>query len=87
MLPSIERFQKVSKDASLEWKSSHAFGKDYAKTLSYWRDAFEVAILSNTLPKEFNAQFQRIWRYYLTYCEGGFLGGGLNVHQIAMQKK
>ncbi len=86
MLPSIERFQAVVEDAGLAWKSGHSFSKDYAKTLGYWREAFEGAIQKNTLPQEFNAQFQRIWRYYLAYCEGGFLGGGLDVHHIALQK-
>ena len=35
----------------------------------------------------FDARFGDLWRYYLMYCEGGFRGGGINVHQVTLVKQ
>lgn len=45
---------------------------DYAKTLKVWRERF----LSNQpaiTELGFNEDFIRLWEYYFSYCEGGFL--------------
>jgi cyclopropane-fatty-acyl-phospholipid synthase len=87
MLPTIERLKQTSGKAGLDWRGNTGFGQHYAQTLRTWYEAFQSAVSKGQLPKGFDERFQRIWRYYLTYCEGGFLGGGIDVHQVALVKK
>jgi cyclopropane-fatty-acyl-phospholipid synthase len=37
-------------------------------------------------PMGFDERFRRLWRYYLSYCEGGFDAGSIDVHQIVYRK-
>ena len=68
-------------------KIKKSFAKDYAKTLSIWRKSF----LSNweyiSKEERFNENFKRMWEYYLSYCEAGFLSGTTDVHQIVIKKQ
>ena len=36
--------------------------------------------------QRFNESFKRMWEYYLSYCEAGFLLGSTDVHQILFNK-
>jgi cyclopropane-fatty-acyl-phospholipid synthase len=38
------------------------------------------------LPSGFDPRFQRLWRFYLMYCEAGFRGGGITVAQVTLVK-
>ncbi len=48
------------------------FGDSYARTLRLWRERFEAA-WSEIRAGGFDESFRRRWRFYLAYCEGGFL--------------
>ena len=50
------------------------FGQDYAKTLATWRNNFRAA-WPHLRPLGFDDRFRRLWKYYLAYCEAGFLSG------------
>ena len=85
MLPSISSLKSEVERAGLSWHENKGFGLDYARTLAEWRVVFnqrwdEVAKLG------FDERFQRFWNYYLSYCEGGFRAGNIDVHQIGLQK-
>lgn len=84
MLPSVGAFADQVRQAGLELTQQAEFGADYARTLAAWRKAFNAAWHARRLPAGFDAHFQRIWNYYLAYCEGGFRGGGINVMQTAL---
>jgi cyclopropane-fatty-acyl-phospholipid synthase len=86
MLPSVPRFRKAAEDAGLNWGQTHFFGKHYAQTLNAWGKAFHQAFESRHLPAGFDETFRRIWHYYLTYCEGGFRAGGIDVMQVSLIK-
>jgi cyclopropane-fatty-acyl-phospholipid synthase len=62
-------------------------GADYARTLAEWRERFDAAIDAGKLPPEYDEQFVRLWRFYLMYCEGGFRGGGIDVHQVTLVRE
>ena len=62
-----------------------AFGLDYARTLRMWRERYVEAVARGKLD-DFSDRFHRLWRFYLMYCEGGFLGRGIDVAQITMRK-
>lgn len=79
-----DRFRELAAQAGLEWSDEERFGADYARTLRLWRDRFDVAIDAGRLPPDCDESFVRLWRYYLMYCEGGFAGGGIDVHQVAL---
>ncbi|WP_342776861.1 class I SAM-dependent methyltransferase [Hankyongella ginsenosidimutans] len=70
----------------MNWRAADRFGLDYAKTLRCWRARFEHAAARGLLPAGFDDRFQRLWRYYLTYCEGGFRAGGIDAVQLLLEK-
>jgi cyclopropane-fatty-acyl-phospholipid synthase len=47
-------------------------GMSYARTLRAWRLRFE-ARQDDVAALGYDARFVRLWRFYLCYCEGGFL--------------
>ena len=81
------QFRALSERHGLSWQDRRAFGLDYAETLARWRDAFDAAVADGRLPTRFDARIQRLWRYYLMYCEGGFRGGGIDVVQVTLVRK
>ncbi len=85
MLPSVEEMSKVMHLHGLMIKNKNMFGMDYAKTLTVWSESFD-----NSWEKiknlGFNETFKRMWRYYLSYCEGGFKSGNINVGQFLIKK-
>jgi cyclopropane-fatty-acyl-phospholipid synthase len=78
MLPSRSVFRAMAAEQGLTVYSEHAFGKDYARTLSEWRHAFELK-WPQIAALGFDEQFRRLWRMYLCYCEAGFLAGNVDV--------
>lgn len=87
MLMSESRFRALAEQAGLSWQDRRGFGLDYATTLRLWRERFDAAVEEGRLPATFDERFVRLWRYYLMYCEGGFVGGGIDVAQVTLIKK
>ena len=85
-LVSASRFRALAAAHGLAWTDERRFGMDYAETLLAWRMRFDRAAAERRLPARFDARFQRLWRYYLMYCEGGFRGGGIDVMQVTLVK-
>ncbi len=85
MLPSIERVEIHSTRAGLEWQGAQAFGSSYARTLAEWNQRFHAS-WPEISRQGFDERFRRLWRYYLEYCEGGFLGGSINVYQVFLKR-
>jgi cyclopropane-fatty-acyl-phospholipid synthase len=61
------------------------FGIDYAKTLRHWHDKF-IDQQGAVSKMGYSVEFQRLWRFYLGYCEGAFRGGQINVVAMKFQK-
>ncbi|MEK8086335.1 cyclopropane-fatty-acyl-phospholipid synthase family protein [Aquabacterium sp. A3] len=85
MLPSDQVFRQHAARAGLEVVDAMAFGPDYAETLRRWRTAFH-AHLREVQGLGFDARFQRIWEFYLAYCEAAFDMGNTNVVQYTLRK-
>ena len=83
-LVSASRFRTIAEWHGLRWEDEHRFGHDYAETLLAWRRSFDAAVAEERLPARFDERFQRLWRYYLMYCEGGFRGGGIDVMHVTL---
>lgn len=77
MLPSESALGAVMAEAELSGRVTRRFGADYARTLAEWRTAFDGW---NRRPGHIvDARFERLWRYYLSYCEAGFRSGRTDV--------
>ena len=83
MLPSMQVLKKPILQSGLKIDKIDSFGKDYASTLSIWKKQFNRA-----WPKisklGFDDKFYRMWNLYLSYCEGGFKSGSIDVKQIKL---
>ena len=78
MLPTPTIMREQITDAGLALTNTFTFGQSYAKTLAEWSRRFQAA-LPQIEGMGFDKRFQRLWTYYLAYCEGGFRAGILDV--------
>jgi cyclopropane-fatty-acyl-phospholipid synthase len=85
MLPSPAAFGAEVRAAGLAVKGVYSFGMDYAETLRRWREAFNGAA-GEIGRLGFDARFQRIWNYYLAYCEAGFRTRNTDVMQVEIAR-
>lgn len=86
MLLSESRFRAIAEKAGLAWQDRRGFGRHYAETLRRWRERFDQVVSEGRLPPQFDRHFIDLWRFYLMYCEGGFLGNGIDVAQVTLVK-
>ncbi|MCW8885310.1 MAG: cyclopropane-fatty-acyl-phospholipid synthase family protein [Motiliproteus sp.] len=85
MLPSIEILQDKIAEHGFHLRHQQLFGRDYALTLEHWRRRFEAA-WDEIKHLGFDETFYRLWRYYLSYCQGGFQQGSLNVGLYVLER-
>ena len=64
----------------------HDMGLSYAQTLRDWRKRFYERIEDIT-QQGYDAAFQRMWEFYLCYCEGAFDERAISVGQILFRKQ
>ncbi len=62
----------LTRRTSLNVLALDEIGLHYARTLREWRHRFEAS-LETVRNLGYDERFIRMWRYYLCYCEGGFL--------------
>jgi cyclopropane-fatty-acyl-phospholipid synthase len=85
MLPSPEILKTLGDKFGVPVIRERIFGQDYAKTLAIWRSNFREA-WPHLMPSGFDDRFRRLWEYYLSYCEAGFLSGNIDVRQVVFAK-
>lgn len=78
MLPTKEIVREAAAAVGLSLGAEESLGPSYARTLREWRKRFlarsnEIAALG------LDDRFQRMWDYYLAYCEAGFVAGAVDV--------
>jgi len=61
------------------------FGMHYARTLAMWRENFHANIAKIRV-LGMDDTFRRLWDYYLSYCEAGFLERQIGVGQLVLSK-
>jgi len=84
MLPSPARLQQEVSKAGLSLHDICDFGQDYAETLHQWRKRFEHS-LDRIRAMGFDEAFIKLWRFYLCYCEAGFVNKRTSVCQVLLQ--
>lgn len=85
-VPSITAIQNaITKGSDLRISQLEDFGQHYARTLDQWRRTFisEFEAVENMGCSE---DFNRLWEYYLCYCEAGFLERYTGVIQFVLDK-
>ena len=83
VLPSPTAFRGAAAAENLTITDEYFFGAGYAETVRRWATVFNkewpaIAQLG------FDERFRRMWNYYLSYCEAGFLTKHIDVAQFQL---
>jgi len=83
-LPSLgTMIGAVAKSTRMQVIGVNDFSAHYAETLRQWRLRFDEKHVE-VLKLGLDERFVRLWRFYLAYCEAGFLERHCTVNQIAL---
>ena len=85
-LPSIQFMENLIKKNDLKLEKINTYSDDYARTLATWRKNF-LGAWEKISPLGFDEYFKRMWEFYLSYCEGGFKSGNINLIQFSMSNR
>ena len=86
-LPSVSVMaNQLARQTDMVMEGLHDFGIDYARTLNDWQHGF-VAALPQVKQLGYGDDFIRMWRFYLSYCEGGFLARTISVVHLTAAKR
>jgi cyclopropane-fatty-acyl-phospholipid synthase len=83
MLLSDAVISDQARQAGLVVRDSYAFGADYARTCSIWRDRLEQQA-GRIRKLGYGEEFMRNWRYYLGSCAASFAAGQTDVVQVEL---
>lgn len=85
-IPSIHALNTASMKAS-DVRPVHQedFAGHYARTLRAWLNAFN-ARRAEVTTQGYSETFQRMWEFYLCYCEGGFAERAIGVSHLMYAK-
>lgn len=83
-IPSITAMLGAMQSVSdLKLHQLEDFGTSYAETLRQWHVRF-LDQIDAVREQGYSTRFQRMWRWYLAYCEGGFLERSIGVVQMLL---
>lgn len=86
MLPTNKQLRDLAWQAGLEPLKTDHLGQHYADTLALWAENFRSQ--RDWLASHgYDMRFQRMWEYYLAFCEAGFRDGRIDVVQFCAQKE
>jgi len=75
----------LTRHTSLNVIDLDEIGLHYARTLREWRHRFEAS-LETVRRLGYDERFIRMWRYYLCYCEGGFMERTIGTCHLLLAK-
>ena len=85
-LPSLEVIARcLAKDTDMQIIKLFDITTHYAETLAHWRRRF-FSRISQVQQQGFDQAFQRMWEFYLCYCEGGFRERTIGALQLTLAK-
>ncbi|USD64366.1 cyclopropane-fatty-acyl-phospholipid synthase family protein [Vibrio sp. SCSIO 43136] len=85
-LPSVTQLcVQMTQGSQLVMRDLKDIGLDYADTLAHWHHRFNLAA-HHLQSKGYDERFCRMWRYYLSYCEGGFRAKTISTVQLTFEK-
>ena len=77
--------QSISKATDFELIQRDEIGLDYALTLKHWREKM-LSNLEDIRSLGYSENFIRMWEYYFSYCEGGFIEKSIGNSQFLFNK-
>lgn len=80
-IPCVSAITGSAAKAELRLTHLEDFGPSYARTLHEWRQRF-LRRWSEVRALGFDERFQRLWEYYLCYCEAGFTERSIGVSHL-----
>jgi cyclopropane-fatty-acyl-phospholipid synthase len=85
VLPSKSQLYDIADNIGLKFSELNSFKSSYAKTLQIWNNKFQMEwpIIAS---QGFSLRFKKMWEYYLSYCEVGFISGSTDVSQFIVKK-
>jgi cyclopropane-fatty-acyl-phospholipid synthase len=85
-LPSVEVISShLRKDTDMQAIHLRDITDDYADTLAHWRERFFKHI-DEVRQQGFDSHFERMWEFYLCYCEGAFRERVIGTVQMTFAK-
>ena len=85
-IPSVAALTgAASRSSDLRLTHLEDFPQHYARTLAEWRRAFQ-ARRDEVSAMGFDESFQRMWEFYLCYCEGGFAERQISVTHLIFSR-
>ena len=85
-LASLAEVQRsLARATQLSMINAETLGMHYAQTLAMWRERF-FRNLESVQQLGFGERFQRMWDFYLGWCEGAFRERYTNVAQLVFAK-
>jgi cyclopropane-fatty-acyl-phospholipid synthase len=85
-LPSITRLlASTTNKTDFVLRDLKDIGIDYAKTLEVWRHRF-LSNIEHLDSDKYDVRFQRLWLFYLCYCEAGFRAKTTSTVQVMFEK-
>lgn len=75
----------VAKNSDMKLFNLEDIGPSYALTLRAWRKRF-MGRLADVRALGYPTRFIRLWKFYLCYCEGGFLERSIGDVQMLLSK-
>ena len=86
LLPSVTAIENSLTEATrLRITAREDFGAHYGQTLRIWRERFR-ARADEVTRLGFDEVFNRMWNFYLSYSEAGFLAGYIGVSQLTLAR-
>ena len=86
-LPSLAIIKQTLKQTTLLQPSHEEnIALHYARTLADWKQRFDEQY-QNVIQLGYPDAFVRMWRYYLDYCQAGFMEAHLGTWQVVLDKQ
>ena len=85
-IPSMSSMMNaIAKKTDLQLTDLEDFGQDYALTLKLWSERLKLNH-QKVLQLNYPESLYRMWQFYFSYCEGGFLEKSIGVSQLSFHK-
>ncbi len=84
MLPSDSILTDLVNKNKLRISNRISFGHDYGETLARWEQQF-LNVIPQVEALGYDKRFQRMWLYYLGYCQAGFEEERIDVVQLTLE--
>ncbi|MFM2477835.1 class I SAM-dependent methyltransferase [Celerinatantimonas sp. MCCC 1A17872] len=83
-LPALKILKRLFRKSKLQIDNQLDMRLSYAKTLRAWHNRLCAYRAQHPGDLGFNAQFFRLWHFYMAYCEAGFLSANTGVWQLTL---